>query len=81
MARYTMESKMPFGKNKGLKLGDIKYSYIRWLINQDWFEGELKEFMEENIDEFPYTDGNIITGGDMMSGSMNEGYDAYYDVY
>lgn len=30
------DSKMPFGKHKGKRLGDVPDSYWRWFLEQDW---------------------------------------------
>ena len=30
------ERKMPFGKYKGTRLSDVPYSYLSWLVGQDW---------------------------------------------
>lgn len=32
------DDKMPFGKHKGQRLGDVPDSYWRWFLQQDWAE-------------------------------------------
>ena len=33
---WNDDTKMPFGKHKGERLGDVPDSYLRWFLNQDW---------------------------------------------
>lgn len=72
---HTMESEMPFGKYKGKKLKELDVDYVFWIIKQDWFKGELREFIFKNRYAFDVVIPlNNFTGGDMMTGSLNEGY-------
>ena len=70
-----MDSKMPFGKYKGDKINTLNREYVSWLCSQNWFKGELKELMVSNKDKFNYrTRSYVDFGGDMMTGSLQEGY-------
>jgi len=49
----TEETKMPFGKHKGLPLSEVPVKYLDWLIGQDWFckkFGDLKEEITEFLE-------------------------------
>lgn len=46
----TDESIMPFGKFKGQKLANVPASYLIWLFDNDKCYGELKEYIEENLE-------------------------------
>lgn len=73
---YTMESIMPFGKYKGKELKQMDIDYVFWLIKQDFFKGDLREFIFKNRYAFDVVipmNSNTY-GGDMMTGSFNEGY-------
>lgn len=50
---YTHESLMPFGKYKGLALGDVRPSYFVWLYDQAWIDKwvELKNWITENYED------------------------------
>lgn len=42
----TLRDQMPFGKFKGLPIGELSADYKRWLLQQDWFvdpKGRWKE--------------------------------------
>ena len=70
---WNLNSKMPFGKYKGVKLLDLDRNYIIWLCTRDWFKGDLKKFMVENEHNFKmYSLNNSI--GDMMSNSLYKDY-------
>ena len=34
--RLDDDSRMPFGKYRGQRLGDVPDSYWRWFLSQDW---------------------------------------------
>ena len=42
------DSKMPFGKHGGERLGDVPDSYWRWFLSQDWCDEwpDLVEYAE-----------------------------------
>ena len=47
------DDRMPFGKNKGERLGDVPDSYWRWFLQQDWCDQwpdlvEYANLVEEN---------------------------------
>lgn len=44
------ESLMPFGEHKGKKLIDVPASYLLYLYDQNKCYGELKEYIEDNLD-------------------------------
>lgn len=44
------ESIMPFGKYKGAKLANVPASYLIWLYDNGKCYGELKKYIEENMD-------------------------------
>jgi len=67
--KWTMESKMPFGKYKGEKLKTIDYYYMFWLVFENWFKGDLRQFIYDNLDEFPKPPRIGSSSGDMMSRS------------
>jgi len=69
---WTLDSKMPFGKYKDDELSSLDKSYVIWLCSQEWFKGELKVFMKDNINNF--VSSSTFIGGDMMTNSPWEGY-------
>lgn len=40
------DSKMPFGKWRGTRLGSIPDSYWQWLLEQDWAYRDYPELIE-----------------------------------
>lgn len=47
---YTDDTQMPFGKYKGEKMANVPASYLVWLYDNNKCFGELKEYIEDNID-------------------------------
>lgn len=47
---YTDDTLMQFGKYKGEKLIDVPASYLLWLYDNHKCYGELKDYIEENMD-------------------------------
>jgi len=43
-------SLMPFGKFKGVKLANVPAWYLLWLYNENKCNGDLKEYIKENLD-------------------------------
>jgi uncharacterized protein (DUF3820 family) len=43
------EDKMPFGKYKGMPLGEVPSSYLLYLYDRNYFNGELKKKVENLI--------------------------------
>lgn len=41
---------MPFGKYKGEKMIDVPADYLLWLYVNNKAKGELKAYIEDNID-------------------------------
>lgn len=41
---------MPFGKYKGEKLANVPASYLLWLHKENKCFGELKKYIEDNMD-------------------------------
>ena len=41
---------MPFGKHKGIRMIDVPADYLLWVYDQEWCKGEVKKYIEENID-------------------------------
>ena len=41
---------MPFGIHKGKQLDQIPDSYLLWLYENNKCSGELKEYIEDNLD-------------------------------
>ena len=46
----TDKSIMPFGIHKGKQLDQIPDSYLLWLYESNKCSGELKEYIEDNLD-------------------------------
>ncbi len=44
----TDESRMPFGKFKGMKLANVDSNYLLWVAEQSWCSKELKQYIEDN---------------------------------
>ena len=46
------ETKMPFGKHKGLPISEVPVKYLDWLIGEPWFEKfeDLKKEIEEYLE-------------------------------
>ncbi|KKQ95343.1 MAG: hypothetical protein UT21_C0006G0015 [Candidatus Woesebacteria bacterium GW2011_GWA1_39_11b] len=53
-------STMPFGLHRGKKLANVPAEYLRWLYDNGKLYGELKTYVEENLDvikaEINYSD-------------------------
>lgn len=43
-------SRMPFGKHKGTELANVPADYLLWLHKEGKCFGELKRYIEENMD-------------------------------
>jgi uncharacterized protein (DUF3820 family) len=43
-------SLMPFGAHKGKKLANVPAQYLLWLHKENKCFGEIKKYIEENID-------------------------------
>lgn len=43
---FSDESKMPFGKYEGMRLGDVPLEYITWLYDQEWVRQQHTELFE-----------------------------------
>ena len=43
-------SAMPFGKHKGKKMIDVPADYLLWLHDQGELFGDLKGYIDENIE-------------------------------
>lgn len=41
---------MPFGKYKGEKMIDVPADYLLWLYENNKSKGELKAYIEDNLD-------------------------------
>lgn len=39
------EEVVPFGKHAGKQVGDVPESYMRWCLDQEWFETQYPELM------------------------------------
>lgn len=46
----TDDSLMPFGKFKGEEMINVPASYLIWLYDNDKCSGEVKEYIEDNLD-------------------------------
>lgn len=40
------EMKVAFGKHQGKQVGDLPTSYMRWCLDQDWFESQYPEYVD-----------------------------------
>ena len=50
MAKFTDETRMPFGKHKGGQLINVPASYLIWLYDNQMRNGALKNYIEDNLD-------------------------------
>ena len=41
---------MPFGKHKGEKMANVPDAYLLWLYENGKCVGEIKEYIENNLD-------------------------------
>lgn len=57
--KLTTSSIMPFGKFKGLSLGNIPGSYLLWLLKENKLSTSLKEYVSENK-EYLIREGNKL---------------------
>jgi uncharacterized protein (DUF3820 family) len=46
----TDESLFPFGEHKGKKLANVPASFLFWLYMNEKCYGELKDYIEDNLD-------------------------------
>jgi len=46
------DSPMPWGKHKGIRLGDVPQDYLKWFLTQDWCDEwpDLKQYAETVTD-------------------------------
>lgn len=44
------DSKMPYGKYSGQRMIDVPASYLLWLYDNNKCSGEVKKYIQENID-------------------------------
>ncbi len=51
----------PFGQYKGILIADCPISYLKWLLNQDWFCNKFKDLKELTEKEIKYRDDFGIT--------------------
>lgn len=47
------DDRMPFGKHKGQRLGQIPVSYLHWFLRQDWCDewSDLVEYANLIVEE------------------------------
>ena len=50
------EVRIPFGKHVGDQIGDLPESYMRWCLDQDWFEKQYPELVEAMENELRFRD-------------------------
>lgn len=48
MVRFDDNSKMPFGKYQGYKLGNVPPEYLIYILENNYCFGSLKEYIERN---------------------------------
>ena len=41
---------MPWGKHEGTKLANVPADYFIYMSDMGWLKGELKQYVEENMD-------------------------------
>lgn len=56
---FTDESLMPFGIHKGEKLANVPASYLFSLYCGDRCRGDLKDYIEDNLDVIKFEMENI----------------------
>lgn len=47
-------SLIPFGKFSGKDIDEIPNTYLRWLVEQDWFEKQYSDLLTEVESELEY---------------------------
>ena len=47
---------IPFGKYRGEEIEDIPSSYLRFLLNEEWFEERFEDLYDEVSDVYDYRD-------------------------
>ena len=47
---------VPFGKYRGHAIGNVPSSYLRWCLEQDWFERKYEELIEPFEQELAWRD-------------------------
>jgi uncharacterized protein (DUF3820 family) len=47
------ETTIPFGKYEGRAISECPIKYLDWLIGQDWLFDDLREEIEEYLQECP----------------------------
>lgn len=50
----TDNDPMPFGKYKGEKMANVPASYLLWLYENSKVYGDVKEYIEENINALKF---------------------------
>lgn len=43
-------SLMPFGKHKGEKMANVPSEYLIWCYDQEWCRGDVKSYIQQNLD-------------------------------
>ena len=59
----TDESLMPFGKHKNIKMADVPAGYLLWLYDNDLKDGDVKTYIEDNMDVLKSEFKNHVSGG------------------
>jgi len=45
-----------FGKHSGKTVGEVRSQYLRWLVNQEWFEDSYPDLVEPVEAELDWRD-------------------------
>jgi len=50
------EKRLTFGKYRGQQLGDVPESYLRWCLDQEWFEKQYPDMVDPFESELRFRD-------------------------
>lgn len=51
---------LPFGKFKGKDIVDCPSSYLKWLLEQEWFENEHTKLYKATKEEYKFRDARDL---------------------
>jgi uncharacterized protein (DUF3820 family) len=49
---------MPWGKHKGIKMANVPSSYLLWLLENNKCSGDVKQYIEDNLEVLQFQRAN-----------------------
>lgn len=70
-----MLTTMPFGKHKGTPITDLPKTYLKWLWNQEWVTGALRDAISEAAEKYTITKHHA----GRLHSPVDRGWTGYYN--